>query len=353
MIKFVFKPKGHRIWRGRYRLKGGIKIEDVTLQTHDRRIADQRLDELVQELEMEAAGIILPKPIRDAAARPIIEHLNDYVADLRALGRADKHINNIEFRVGRLIQECQWKRGVDVTADSFVTWRGKQNLAAKTINDYLGAIISLLNWMKHNKRILDNALDAVKKVDTTGEETRIRRAFTDDEIQRLLNTAGKYRAVYLMAVNTGLRRSELAELLWSDLELSAAIPVVHVRASISKNGKATSIPLHPDVVVALQALRNGSQNEDCVFQRVPRIERFRRDLKKAGIAYVDASGRYADFHSLRNTFGTNLMKSKATPRVAMELMRHSDMRLTTKIYTDAMQLPTAAAVQSLPSFGGN
>ena len=291
MIKFVFKPKGHRIWRGRYRLKGGIKIEDVTLQTHDRRIADQRLDELVQELEMEAAGIILPKPIRDAAARPIIEHLNDYVADLRALGRADKHINNIEFRVGRLIQECQWKRGVDVTADSFVTWRGKQNLAAKTINDYLGAIISLLNWMKHNKRILDNALDAVKKVDTTGEETRIRRAFTDDEIQRLLNTAGKYRAVYLMAVNTGLRRSELAELLWSDLELSAAIPVVHVRASISKNGKATSIPLHPDVVVALQALRNGSQNEDCVFQRVPRIERFRRDLKKAGIAYIDASGR--------------------------------------------------------------
>ena len=34
----------------------------------------------------------------------------------------------------------------------------------------------------------------------------------------------------------------------------------------------------------------------------------------------------------------------------MELMRHSDMRLTAKIYTDAMQLPTAAAIQSLPSF---
>ena len=350
MIRFVYKPKGHRIWRGRYRLIGGIKIFDVTLQTHDRRIADQRLCELVQELEMEAAGIILPKPIRDAAARPISEHLNDYIADLRALGRSDSHINNIEFRVGRLIQECQWKRGVDVTADSFVTWRGKQNLAAKTINDYLGAIISLLNWMKHNKRILDNALDAVKKVDTTGEETRIRRAFTDDEIQRLLNTAGKYRAVYLTAVNTGLRRSELAELLFSDLELSAAIPVVHVRASISKNGKATTIPLHPDVVLALQGLRNGSQNEDCVFQRVPRIERFKRDLKKAGIAYVDASGRYADFHALRKTFGTNLMKSNATPRVAMELMRHSDMRLAAKIYTDAMQLPTAAAVQNLPSF---
>ncbi len=353
MIKFVYKPKGHRIWRGRYRLTGGIKIEDVTLQTNDRRIADQRLCELVKELELEAAGIIPPKPIREAAARQMSEHLNDYVADLRALGRSDSHINNIEFRVGRLIQECQWKRGVDVTADSFVTWRGKQNLAAKTINDYLGGAVSLLNWMKHNKRILDNALDSVKKVDTTGEETRIRRAFTDEEVKRLLDAAGKYRAVYLTAVDTGLRRSELAELLWSDLELSAAIPVVHVRASISKNGKATTIPLHPDVVVALQALRNGSQNEDRVFERVPRIERFKRDLKKAGIAYMDAAGRFADFHSLRKTFGTNLMKGKVAPRVAMELMRHSDMRLTAKIYTDAMQLPTAAAIQSLPGFGSN
>jgi integrase len=74
-------------------------------------------------------------------------------------------------------------------------------------------------------------------------------------------------------------------------------------------------------------------------------------LKRAGITYVDASGRFADFHALRKTFGANLLKSNVAPRVAMELMRHSDMRLTAKIYTDAMQLPTAAAIQSLPSFG--
>ena len=154
-----------------------------------------------------------------------------------------------------------------------------------------------------------------------------------------------------MAVYTGLRRSELAELLWSDLILDLPTPVVEVRASIAKNGKNASIPLYPDVLVALRALRNGDQNEDFVFKRVPRIERFKRDLKRAGITYVDASGRFADFHALRKTLGANLLKSNVAPRVAMELMRHSDMRLTAKIYTDAMQLPTAAAIQSLPSFG--
>jgi site-specific recombinase XerD len=31
-------------------------------------------------------------------------------------------------------------------------------------------------------------------------------------------------------------------------------------------------------------------------------------------------------------------------RVAQELMRHSDMKLTMKLYTDAKQLPVAAAM---------
>jgi hypothetical protein len=35
-----------------------------------------------------------------------------------------------------------------------------------------------------------------------------------------------------------------------------------------------------------------------------------------------------------------LARAGVSPRVAMELMRHSDMRLTTKTYTDAMSLPT-------------
>ncbi len=36
------------------------------------------------------------------------------------------------------------------------------------------------------------------------------------------------------------------------------------------------------------------------------------------------------------------------PRVAMEIMRHSDMRLTAKTYTDAGLLPVADAVLKLP-----
>ena len=72
---------------------------------------------------------------------------------------------------------------------------------------------------------------------------------------------------------------------------------------------------------------------------------------KAGIAPTDALGRKAVFHSLRHTFGTNLALGGVASRVAMALMRHSDRRLTDKIYTDENLLGTAGAIDSLPCYG--
>jgi hypothetical protein len=42
---------------------------------------------------------------------------------------------------------------------------------------------------------------------------------------------------------------------------------------------------------------------------------------------------------------------KVHPRLAMELARHSDLRLTMKTYTDAGQLPLQEVMDGLPSFG--
>ena len=44
---------------------------------------------------------------------------------------------------------------------------------------------------------------------------------------------------------------------------------------------------------------------------------------------------------------------KVHPRLAMELARHSDMRLTMKTYTGAGQLPLREVMDSLPGFGAD
>jgi integrase len=295
---------------------------------------------------------MLAKPLREAAQRKLTEHLEDFLGDMRRRGKSEKYLANLRFRVGALIPECGWNTAKDVSADSFQTWRrGQAELSAKTANDYLEAVRCFFNWLIKNGRVQSNPLAAVEKVRTEGRETRQRRAFTGEEMRQLLAAVPADRkAVYLLAVHTGLRRSELAALKWGDVSLDAVTPFVQVRASTTKNGKPAAVRLLPEVVEALNGLNDTSGPNELVFKRFPRIERFRRDLKKAGVAYRDTAGNFADFHSLRKTFGTNLARAGVPSRTAMALMRHSDRRLTDKIYTDENLLGTWSAFDALPSY---
>ena len=117
--------------------------------------------------------------------------------------------------------------------------------------------------MEKHERIERNPLCHVQKVQSNGKQTRLRRAFTREEFQRLLAVSQARKPVYLTTVFTGLRRSELAALEWDDVHLNAAQPFLNVRASTTKNHKQAVIGLHEDVVTELwklQAKRHSSAN---------------------------------------------------------------------------------------------
>jgi hypothetical protein len=73
----------------------------------------------------------------------------------------------------------------------------------------------------------------------------------------------------------------------------------------------------------------------------------KKHLKVAGIPYIDESVRYADFHALRYTFNTWLQTNGVPPRIAQELMRHSDRRLTDQVYLDTSLLPFQETMRSI------
>jgi integrase len=307
---------------------------------------------LLQEKEHERAGFIPPKATREAAQRKLADHLQDFLGDMRRRGKSEKYLANLEFRNGRLISDCSWHTIRDVSADSFQAWlRGQQELKDKTANDYLEGARCFFNWLVKLGRALSNPLLSVERARTNDGKADEVRAFSDDEMVRFLAVAGERKAVYLMAVHTGLRRSELAALMWGDLYLDAVTPFVRVRASTTKNGKAADIRLVPELAAALGEFKtNGARGDGLVFRSIPRIERFYRDLKKAGIPLRDALGGKAVFHSLRHTFCTNLARAGVPSRVAMALMRHSDRRQTDKIYTHENLLGTWGAFDSLPNY---
>ena len=78
----------------------------------------------------------------------------------------------------------------------------------------------------------------------------------------------------------------------------------------------------------------------------------RIDLDTAGVPYIvegPAGPLYADFHSLRHSFISLLDKSGASLKVAMQLARHSDPKLTMARYGRAQLHDLGIAVDRLPS----
>jgi integrase len=357
MIANIYKPRRHadgkievaRLWRGRYRLNGDMRITEVALGSADKQVAQKRLAEIVAEKERERAGIIAPRLERDSAAQPIAKHLEDFMADLHTLGRTPDYINKIVARIRHVAASCRWQLPADITADSFIGWRSQQpKLGPKTLNEYLNALNSMLNWMDRNGRISTNPLRKVTKVDVRGHQQK-RRAFTDEELERLIAVSPKRSVLYLTAAFTGLRIGELAQLIWADVKLDREQPRLIVRAATTKNRHEAIVPLHPKLAEEFKRLASASPApESAVFAECANADRFIRiDLEAAEIERIDASGRKLDFHALRYTFATRLAVQGVSQRLAQELMRHSDPRLTANIYTDASKLPTYAAVSSL------
>ena len=73
------------------------------------------------------------------------------------------------------------------------------------------------------------------------------------------------------------------------------------------------------------------------------------DLDAANIPYRNDISEVMDFHSLRYTFASNLAKAGVAPKIAQELLRHSDVNLTLNIYTQVGREDLALAVEKLPT----
>ena len=360
MIAYIYRPKRqrngkqvfNRIWRARLKLNGDAKARDISLNCADKQTAEQKLRDNIRDYERTAVGLMAPAAQRETFENPMERLVDGYVADLKALGRSADHVRHVDKRLRRLMRECHWQSLREATADSFLRWRTEQKQAPKTINEYHAVLSALFTWLRKQNRVPANPFEIVSKVDTRGRERIHRRALSDDEAKRLL--AGPRKLLYLLAMHTGLRRGEINALHGGDFHLDTANPYWMLPAAFVKNRKEQPRPLHPELVEELQKLKAGGKlkPEDLVFpERVPPMKVIRADFKTADIPLTDERGYRVDFHALRTTYITRLQRAGVLPREAMELARHSDMRLTMKTYTDVAQLPLAETVRKLPSIG--
>ena len=309
------------------------------------------------------------------------DHVRDYVADLRATGHDELYTYNAEKRLAILEEGCGWKTLADAESNSFIRWRERQRaakckrrghlaekLSAETLNQYLRVARAFLNWCAQNGRIegvpvkgRTVALALANVVKVEGPAVRKRRALTDDEAARLLAVAAGRAIVYRTGLAIGLRRQELDDLLWADLQLRAIRPYVQLRAEATKARRGDRLELPQSLAEALRRHKPaGAKDTDRVFpDGVPSIDQWRADLAAAGIPYKDGMGRQVDFHAgTRKTLCTRMHRSGRPLAEAMKVMRHTNAKLTMIDYTDAEQigtepLPELAPARGVPAAGAS
>jgi len=324
-------------------------------RTTDKRAAERIAAQLEADAALRREGVVDARADRyaEAGRRPLTEHLDEYEAHLRHVGRSERHVGQVSQTLGHIADGAGASRLGDLTLDSVEAHLGglrEAGRSARTVNYARAAAVAFMGWCEQTARVERNELKRLERLDEQRDRRRPRRALTDAEIGRLLVVADRHgrRPFYLLAALTGLRRSELASLTWGDVDLDAGTLTV----SRGKARRVDVLPLHPQIAEELRAIEPElAHPKRRVFDSIPSNARRRKDYEEAEIAHIDDSGRVADLHSLRSSLATALARQGAVPQVIQRLMRHASFATTAAHYTRLSLVDDAAALAALRPIG--
>jgi integrase len=170
-------------------------------------------------------------------------------------------------------------------------------------------------WAKDNP-VSDGELEFL----IGSRNSRDRWLTIEDEHALLLNATNPewLRPLLITALHTGMRRGEILELTWKDIDFPRRL----LRVERSKNGEKRSIPLSQTLHDTLKAIRVRNISGR-VFPISFRSLRVVHDetLEQLGIADFH-------FHDLRHTFATRLVQRGVDLYKVLKLLGHKSIVMT-------------------------
>jgi integrase len=182
----------------------------------------------------------------------------------------------------------------------------------------------------------------------------------------------RFYAAWLVAGTSGLRRGEILELHWRDVDLDAARLAVRFALVMVDNSPTwsepktakgrRSVPLPAETVAALRAHRahqlkerlalgTGYRDEDLLFCREDsatlRPDTFERTFDRLA---AQAGLPPIRLHDLRHTFATLALSAGVHPKVVSEILGHASIAITLDTYSHAvpaMQEEAATRIAAL------
>lgn len=227
--------------------------------------------------------------------------------------------------------------------------RYKRQRCPASVNRELACLSRIFTLAVRDGLTSSNPCAQVQKL--TEDNKRFRYLSVEEEealLEQFIGRRAHIRAVVILALHCGLRRGEILSLQKSSVDFMRNL--IHVRQT--KNGKDRYVPMNPVSRTELLTLYERASTE-FLFLSPKKTGTFQKDLKTA-FAAARKSADLDDFrfHDLRHTFGTRLADSGADPFTIMELMGHSDLRMTAR-YTHATDHNKRSAVERLADYGAS
>jgi integrase/recombinase XerC len=185
-----------------------------------------------------------------------------------------------------------------------------------------------------------------RRIPLPNPASRIPNAISEEDAQKLVGAAESpfERAMLLLMLTAGLRRSEVGAIRLEDVNLENQALLVR-----GKGAKQRMVPLMPQTA---EAIRNYLADRPDVDQPYlflsPQCKRLandylnrtlRRILARAGLA------KRITPHMLRHTFATHLVRNGVDVRTVQELLGHSDLETTANyLHSDTRAKETAVAL---------
>lgn len=326
----------------------------------------------------EAAEHGAPLQVIDAArAAPDVRTFGEFMRDrygphLLATAKAGKAtIACIAAQFGNLYETDL----ADISRSDFDTFKAARLKAGKhpaTVNRDLDRLKSALSTAVSWDLLQVNPLLGVKRIKrdieervrylSPKEELRLRAALEKREAKfhKRRTSANRWRVarhkeplpeitgyadhvmpMTLIALNTGLRRGELTQLRWTDVDLQGKR--VTVRAGYAKSGKVRHMPLNSEALAVFKRYGKQHKGQGELFGVA--------SLPKSWAALMIAA-KLEDFrfHDLRHTFASKLVMAGIDLNTVRELLGHGDIKMTLR-YAHLAPEHKAAAVETLVAKG--
>jgi integrase len=211
-----------------------------------------------------------------------------------------------------------------------------------TVNRELACLKHMLNkgieWAKC-------AENPVRQVKLLRENNSRLRYLTVEEAQKLYRgSASHLKPIVMLALETGMRRSEIFSVKWDDIDFEQKL--IFVRNT--KNGESREVPVSNLVANRLKDLKFKSPFVFCNESGKPYCsvrKSFASALKKAGIENFR-------FHDLRHTFASHLVMQGADLVTVKELLGHKSLRMTLR-YAHLSPGHRRDAIERLKFFDGH